>query len=84
RIRFSLPANSMANGTNPLGLLDELRDLGECASCSSSSPLRRARLRVRKQQPALLMAPLPCRRRQPAAASEVYARYRRDRRPAGR
>ncbi len=30
RIRFSLPANSMANGTNPLGLLDELRDLGEC------------------------------------------------------
>ncbi|WP_434711424.1 chemotaxis protein CheA [Rhizobium sp. YTUHZ045] len=31
RIRFSLPANSMANGTNPLGLLDELRDLGECS-----------------------------------------------------
>ncbi|MGV8937952.1 MAG: chemotaxis protein CheA [Allorhizobium sp.] len=30
QIRFSLPANSMANGTNPLGLLDELRDLGEC------------------------------------------------------
>jgi len=30
RIRFSLPTNSMANGTNPLGLLDELRDLGEC------------------------------------------------------
>ncbi len=30
RIRFSLPSNSMANGTNPLGLLDELRDLGEC------------------------------------------------------
>ncbi|MBB3595512.1 two-component system chemotaxis sensor kinase CheA [Rhizobium sp. BK529] len=30
RIRFSLPANAMANGTNPLGLLDELRDLGEC------------------------------------------------------
>ncbi|WP_454851512.1 chemotaxis protein CheA [Rhizobium binxianense] len=29
-IRFSLPANAMANGTNPLGLLDELRDLGEC------------------------------------------------------
>ena len=30
RIRFGLPANSMANGTNPLGLLDELRELGEC------------------------------------------------------
>ncbi|WP_160011276.1 chemotaxis protein CheA [Rhizobium sp. 18055] len=31
RLRFSLPSNSMANGTNPLGLLDELRDLGECS-----------------------------------------------------
>ena len=30
RIRFSLPVNAMANGTNPLGLLDEMRDLGEC------------------------------------------------------
>lgn len=30
RIRFSLPANAMANGTNPLGLLDEMRDLGAC------------------------------------------------------
>jgi len=30
RIRFSLPLNAMANGTNPLGLLDEMRDLGEC------------------------------------------------------
>lgn len=29
-IRFRLPANAMANGTNPLGLLDELRDLGNC------------------------------------------------------
>lgn len=29
-IRFSLPQNAMANGTNPLGLLDELRDLGAC------------------------------------------------------
>ncbi len=28
-IRFRLPANAMANGTNPLGLLDELRDLGD-------------------------------------------------------
>ncbi|NKM19379.1 chemotaxis protein CheA [Rhizobium laguerreae] len=42
RVRFSLPANSMANGTNPLGLLDELRDLGECtvrADTSAISPL---------------------------------------------
>ncbi len=30
RIRFSLLHNAMINGTNPLGLLDELRDLGEC------------------------------------------------------
>jgi two-component system chemotaxis sensor kinase CheA len=30
RIRFSLPVNTMVNGTNPLGLLDELRDLGDC------------------------------------------------------
>ncbi|TXI11028.1 MAG: chemotaxis protein CheA [Rhizobium sp.] len=29
-LRFSLPANSMVNGTNPLGLLDELRELGDC------------------------------------------------------
>ncbi|PPJ49353.1 chemotaxis protein CheA [Rhizobium sp. KAs_5_22] len=29
-VRFRLPANAMANGTNPLGLLDELRDLGDC------------------------------------------------------
>lgn len=27
---FFLPHNSMANGTNPLGLLDELRELGDC------------------------------------------------------
>ncbi|TCL69749.1 chemotaxis protein CheA [Rhizobium sp. BK251] len=31
RVRFSLPENAMANGTNPLGLLDELRELGECS-----------------------------------------------------
>lgn len=37
RIRFSLPANSMANGTNPLGLLDELRDLGECTIRANTS-----------------------------------------------
>jgi two-component system chemotaxis sensor kinase CheA len=30
RIRFRLPVNAMANGTNPLGLLDEMRELGEC------------------------------------------------------
>ncbi|WP_312407164.1 chemotaxis protein CheA [Rhizobium sp.] len=30
KIRFSLPQNAMANGTNPLPLLDELRDLGTC------------------------------------------------------
>ncbi|MDX3927781.1 MAG: chemotaxis protein CheA [Shinella sp.] len=36
-IRFSLPANSMANGTNPLGLLDELRDLGECRIVADAS-----------------------------------------------
>jgi two-component system, chemotaxis family, sensor kinase CheA len=27
---FSLPSDAMVNGTNPLGLLDELRDLGTC------------------------------------------------------
>ncbi|MGN7294347.1 chemotaxis protein CheA [Rhizobium sp. SAFR-030] len=30
RLRFQLPVNAMANGTNPIGLLDELRDLGDC------------------------------------------------------
>src|SRR5690606_33332223 len=30
KIDFSLPSNAMANGTNPLGLLDELRELGDC------------------------------------------------------
>ncbi|MDC9811711.1 chemotaxis protein CheA [Rhizobium binxianense] len=39
RIRFSLPANSMANGTNPLGLLDELRDLGECTVRANRSAI---------------------------------------------
>ncbi|WP_428425944.1 chemotaxis protein CheA [Pararhizobium sp.] len=37
RIRFSLPVNSMVNGTNPLGLLDELRDLGECCIAVNTS-----------------------------------------------
>jgi two-component system chemotaxis sensor kinase CheA len=42
RIRFSLPSNAMVNGTNPLGLLDELRELGECtirANISDIPPL---------------------------------------------
>ncbi|MBY3599077.1 MULTISPECIES: chemotaxis protein CheA [Rhizobium] len=39
RIRFSLPASSMANGTNPLGLLDELRDLGECTVRANTSAI---------------------------------------------
>lgn len=30
RVRFRLPIDCMANGTNPLFLLDELRELGEC------------------------------------------------------
>jgi two-component system chemotaxis sensor kinase CheA len=29
-VSFCLPINAMANGTNPLGLLDELDELGEC------------------------------------------------------
>lgn len=29
-LRFRLPPNAMANGTNPLILLDELRELGDC------------------------------------------------------
>ncbi|MCM2293305.1 chemotaxis protein CheA [Allorhizobium sp. BGMRC 0089] len=38
RLNFRLPANAMVNGTNPLGLLDELRELGDCtvaANCAS-------------------------------------------------
>jgi two-component system chemotaxis sensor kinase CheA len=31
RIRFSLPENAMINGSNPLALLDELRELGDCS-----------------------------------------------------
>ncbi|WP_414882364.1 chemotaxis protein CheA [Sphingomonas sp. Leaf5] len=30
QIAFSLPVDAMANGTNPLMLLDELRELGDC------------------------------------------------------
>lgn len=29
-LKFRLPTNSMANGTNPLGLLSELAELGDC------------------------------------------------------
>lgn len=29
-VRFALPADAMANGTNPLALLSELRELGDC------------------------------------------------------
>lgn len=39
RIRFSLPVNAMVNGTNPLGLLDELRDLGECHIAVNTSAI---------------------------------------------
>lgn len=36
RVRFSLPANAMANGTNPLALLAELRELGDCRIVAST------------------------------------------------
>jgi two-component system chemotaxis sensor kinase CheA len=36
RVRFSLPVDAMANGTNPLGLLAELRDLGDCRIVAST------------------------------------------------
>jgi two-component system chemotaxis sensor kinase CheA len=39
QIRFSLPQNAMANGTNPLPLLDELRDLGECRITADRSAI---------------------------------------------
>lgn len=38
-VRFRLPVNAMANGTNPLGLLDELRDLGDCRITVDKSKL---------------------------------------------
>ncbi|MDY6962877.1 MAG: chemotaxis protein CheA, partial [Pseudomonadota bacterium] len=38
-IRFSLPQDAMANGTNPLGLLDELRDLGDCRVVADRSAI---------------------------------------------
>ncbi len=36
-IRFRLPVNAMANGTNPLGLLDELAELGDCEIVADTS-----------------------------------------------
>ncbi len=36
-IRFRLRVNAMANGTNPLGLLDELAELGECEIVADTS-----------------------------------------------
>ncbi|TCV68082.1 two-component system chemotaxis sensor kinase CheA [Neorhizobium sp. R1-B] len=39
KIRFSLPQNAMANGTNPLPLLDELRELGECRIVADRSTI---------------------------------------------
>ena len=39
KIRFSLPQNAMANGTNPLPLLDELADLGECKIIADRSAI---------------------------------------------
>lgn len=39
KIRFSLPENAMANGTNPLGLLDEMRELGACTIVVDTSAI---------------------------------------------
>jgi len=42
RIRFGLPPNALANGCNPLALLAEMRELGECsivADISTVPPL---------------------------------------------
>ncbi len=44
RLRFSLPTGTLRNGTNPLTLLDELRDMGPCevvADTSAIPPLDR-------------------------------------------
>ncbi|CAH0342074.1 chemotaxis protein CheA [Rhizobium sp. CECT 9324] len=38
-IKFRLPDNAMANGTNPLGLLDELRELGDCTIVADASTI---------------------------------------------
>jgi two-component system, chemotaxis family, sensor kinase CheA len=39
KLDFRLPVEAMINGTNPLGLLDELRDLGECSLTVDSQGL---------------------------------------------
>ncbi len=39
RLTFRLPVNAMANGTNPLGLLDELVELGECTITADTSAI---------------------------------------------
>ncbi|WP_284774866.1 chemotaxis protein CheA [Agrobacterium sp. lyk4-40-TYG-31] len=39
QIDFSLPSNAMANGTNPLGLLDELAELGDCTIAANTSAI---------------------------------------------
>ncbi len=39
RVTFSLPVDSMANGTNPLALLAEMRDLGDCRIVASTADL---------------------------------------------
>ncbi|MBX9455096.1 MAG: chemotaxis protein CheA [Rhizobium sp.] len=38
-LKFRLPTIAMANGTNPLGLLDELRALGDCTIALDTSRL---------------------------------------------
>lgn len=37
RLAIRLPVNSMANGTNPIGLLNELRELGDCEITADTS-----------------------------------------------
>lgn len=39
QLDFRLPADSMINGTNPLGLIDELREIGECKLSVSTDAL---------------------------------------------
>ena len=38
-LRFRLPVDAMANGTNPLGLLDELAELGDCTITADTSAI---------------------------------------------
>ncbi|KRA05522.1 chemotaxis protein CheA [Rhizobium sp. Root564] len=38
-ITFRLPENAMANGTNPLGLLNELAELGECSIIANTGAI---------------------------------------------